>query len=313
VRTAPVVADGLSRGFDGTTVVDDLDLVVEPGQIHGFIGPSGSGKTTTVRMLTGVLAPTGGTVRVLGTDPRRLDTAQRQQIGYMPQLGVLYPHLSISDNLRFTASLYGVSRPKQRIGQVLDLLDLGGKGGTRLEHASGGMQRRVALAAALLHDPSLLFLDEPTSGLDPVLRRTVWQHLQDLRDEGRAIFVTTQIVSEATMCDTVGLLADGHLLADGPPDELRRQADGGDVVDLHTDSRIELEAIEALLAHPSVRRASRTGEDGQTVRVTVIDADTASAELTDELAGRGVTVRLAERYLTPFDDVFVALVERRDV
>ena len=312
MSSAPVVAEDLTRRFGSTTVVDELDLTVDRGQIHGFIGPSGSGKTTTVRMLTGILAPTSGTVMVLGEDPRRLGTEQRQRIGYMPQLGVLYPHLSIGDNLRFVAALYGVRKARERIREVLDLLDLGGHEKLRLENASGGMQRRVALAASLLHRPSLLFLDEPTAGLDPVLRRTVWQHLQDLRDSGCAIFVTTQIVSEATMCDSVGLLADGRLLAHGPPEQLRREAEGGDVVDLHTDQRIDVESIEALLAHDLVDQASRIGEDGTTVRLTVSDADGATGQLSELLADRGVEVRLAERYLTPFDDVFVALVERRD-
>lgn len=309
---APVTADGLTRRFGDRTVVDDLDLVMARDRISGFIGPSGSGKTTTVRMLTGVLAPTEGTVRVFGTDPRRLSTSQRQQIGYMPQLGVLYPHLTVVDNLRFVASLYGVRRRQRRIGEVLELLDMGPHRDLRLEHASGGMQRRVALAAALLHDPLLLFLDEPTSGLDPVLRRTIWAHLQDLRDRGRTVVVTTQIVSEATMCDTVGLIADGALLAEGEPDELRREAEGGDVVDLHTDARIDAAAIEALLAQDVVSTAVRTGRDGRTVRVTVPDAEAAADRLGPVLEAHGLSLRLAERYLTPFDDVFVALVQRRD-
>jgi ABC-2 type transport system ATP-binding protein len=312
MRDPLVVADGLTRRFGDATVVDGLDLVVDHGRIHGFIGPSGSGKTTTVRMLTGILGPSAGSVRVFGTDPRQLDTGQRQRIGYMPQLGVLYPHLSIADNLRFAAALYAVRKPRQRIGEVLDLLDLAGRERTRLAEASGGMQRRVALAAALLHRPDLLFLDEPTAGLDPVLRRSVWGHLQHLRDEGRTIFVTTQIVSEATTCDTVGLLAGGTLVATGTPEELRRTAEGGDVVDLHTDDRVEVEAIQALLAHPSVERAARTGEDGRAVRLTVDDVESAIPALTELLAGQGVRVTLAERYLAPFDDVFVALVQGPD-
>jgi ABC-2 type transport system ATP-binding protein len=306
---APVVARRLSRSFGEHLVVDELDLTVEADTIHGFIGPSGSGKTTTIRMLLGILRPTGGEVRVLGVDPLQMGTDRRRRIGYVPQLGVLYPHLSIGDNLRFAAALYGVRRPRRRIGEVLELLDLGGRQRLRLDRASGGMQRRVALAAALLHDPLLLFLDEPTAGLDPVLRRAVWQHLQDLRDRGRTVVVTTQIVSEAAMCDVVGLLADGSMLATGTPEALRRKAAGGDVVDLHTDRRIEAADVEELLGHPGVRSASRTGEDGQAVRVTLEDADVVTPALVDLLGARGVEVRLTERYLTPFDDVFVALVE----
>ncbi|WP_370324897.1 ATP-binding cassette domain-containing protein [Euzebya sp.] len=312
-RAGPVVrARSVSRRFGSTEVLHDLDLTVPQGSIHALIGPSGSGKTTTVRILTGILAPSEGSVTVFDTDPRQLTTEQRQDIGYMPQLGVLYPELSVNENLRFAASLYGVRKPKQRIAEVLGMLDLGDAGGTRLEHTSGGMQRRVALAAAMLHDPHLLFLDEPTSGLDPVLRQRVWEWLQELRDEGRTVVVTTQIVSEATMCDTVGLIASGRLQADGPPEELRRRAVGGDVVDLHTPELVGTTALEALADRPDVVSAERTGPGGRTVRVVVDDAEQAIADLVPFLADHGVEVRLAERYTTPFDDVFVGLLQLDD-
>ncbi|CAN5140606.1 ABC transporter ATP-binding protein [soil metagenome] len=308
--SAPIVTSGLSRSFGDETVVEELDLEVSEGSVHGFIGPSGSGKTTTVRMMTGVLKPSSGTVEVFGQDPTRLGTDDRRRIGYMPQLGVLYPELSIADNLRFVASLYGVRKPRRRMTEVLELLDMGGTQKMRLDSASGGMQRRVALAAVLQHDPQLLFLDEPTAGLDPVLRRRVWDHFRELREEGRTIFVTTQIVSEATSCDAVCLIADGQLLANGTPEELRRMAHGGEVVDLHTDSRIKGSVLGAVEEHELVTSASRTGADRQTLRIVVEDADAAIAALTALLAEHGVQVRLNERYVAPFDDIFVELLER---
>lgn len=309
---APIVVDSVTRRFDDTVVIDDLDLTVADGSIHGLIGPSGSGKTTTVRMMTGVLAPSEGTIRVLGTDPRLLNTAQRQRVGYMPQLGVLYPELSIRDNLQFVAALYSLRKPDDRIDEVLDALDMGGTQSLRLDKASVGMQRRVALAAALLHDPTLLFLDEPTSGLDPVLRREVWRRLQELGKQGCTVFVTTQIVSEAAMCDQVGLLADGNLLANGPPDELRHQADGGDVIDVHTTTPIDSEALRALEAHPLVREAEPIGRGALTVRLVVEDADEAIEQLGPYLSQHGVDMKMAERFQAPFDDVFVNLLESSD-
>lgn len=306
--TTPISAAGLVRRFGDDTVVADMTLEVPEGTIQGFVGPSGSGKTTTVRMLTGVLDPSAGTARVLGEDPRRLGTADRRRIGYMPQLGVLYPHLRVVDNLRFVASLWGVEAPKDRIDELLDLLGLDGAAGRRLRDCSGGMQRRVALAAALMHGPDVLFLDEPTSGLDPVLRARLWEHFGELRDAGRTLFVTTQIVSEATMCDRVGLIADGRLLADDTPEALRRLANGGEVVTLRAPSRIPTEVLDPLTRHDRVVEVSRVGTDGRVLRLVVEDLEADVEALRAWLAERDVQV-VSERQVDPFDDVFVALLE----
>ena len=309
--SAPIQMLAVDRSFNGHPIIDHLSLAVDEAAIYGFVGPSGSGKTTTLRLLTGVLAPTRGTVLVFGTNPKRLTTGQRRRIGYMPQLGVLYPHLSVADNLKFIASLYGIGRSRKHIDEVLHLVDLSEARSIKLQEASGGMQRRVALAGALLHRPDLLFLDEPTSGLDPVLRQHLWDHFQRLRDEGRTLFVTTQIVSEATMCDRVGLISNGKLLADGTPEELRRLAFGGDVVDLRCAEVVSAATREALRRHPGVSDVGRGDAEGRVVRITVDDAEAASPALTEALHREGHDVRLAERYQAPFDDVFVALLERR--
>jgi ABC-2 type transport system ATP-binding protein len=309
---APVTTDGLARRFDDVTVIKDLSMSFAAGEVHGLIGPSGSGKTTTVRMLLGILPPSEGQVRVFGRDPRELGTAERKRLGYMPQMGVLYPELTIRDNLRFIGSLHGVRKVRGRIDEVLELLDMGGTQDLRLDQASGGMQRRVALAGVLLHEPTLLFLDEPTAGLDPVLRRRVWDHLRDLRDDGCTIIVTTQIVSEATSCDSVDLLAEGEVLAGGRPEELRRLADGGDVLLLHAAERIEPVTLDAVLAHELVHSADVPPGDGLVLRVVVDDADAAMGSLEQMLAERGIELRLTERPVTDFDDVFVALMERSD-
>lgn len=309
--SAPVVTRSLTRTFNGTDVVDDLSLEVQQGAVTGFIGPSGSGKTTTVRMMTGALPPSSGEVRVFGSDPRQLGTADRRRIGYMPQLEVLYPELTIADNLRFVAALYGVKRPSRRMDEVLEMLDMGGTRALRLEEASGGMQRRVGLASVLMHRPHLLFLDEPTAGLDPVLRRSVWDHLRDLAEEGRTIFVTTQIVSEAATCDAVSLIADGRLLATGTPEELRRLAAGGQVIDLHADGPVEEELVGRLAALPDVVGCTPR-EDGRSVRLVVQPhaADGVIEAAEGVLLGAGNGLRVAERHSEAFDDVFVQLLER---
>ena len=305
---AAIAAEGLSKRFGDQVALHPLDLDVAPGTIFGFIGPSGSGKTTAVRLFTGEYAPTGGRVRVLGGDPRKLPTAVRSRIGYMPQAQVLYPYLSLLENLHFMASIYGLPlRRKARLREVLDFVELSGHERKRLQQTSGGMQRRLALAATLVHQPDLLFLDEPTTGIDPVLRRKFWDRFAELRDTGRTLFVTTQIVSEAAECDRVAVLVDGQLLAVDTPDGLRRRAYGGDLLDVTLVDPLDDDDLAAL--QPLVEGVEPLSADRRRVRLRVGEAEAGATLLSEVLSVRGRDVEMVERYLPPFDDVFVALVE----
>jgi ABC-2 type transport system ATP-binding protein len=307
---AIVETEQLTKRFGDEVAVDDLTLSIPPGTIFGFIGPSGSGKTTTVRLLTGVLSPTSGEVRVFGVAPSSFSERERARIGYMPQLSVLFPHLSIIENLRFVASIYGMRwGRRKRLDQALEFVELQDDRRKRLRHASGGMQRRLALAAALVNDPQLLFLDEPTTGIDPVLRRKFWDHFESLRNDGCTVFVTTQYVGEAAYCDKIGVLRKGRLLTVDTPDGLRRQAFGGEVIDLILADRIEQELITDVALLDYVLHAQRTRVDGRGLRVTVEDADPVIPKLQQWLVGRGVHIESVDRYLPPFDDVFVNLVQ----
>ena len=179
-------------------------------------------------------------MRVLGEEPRRFRRQTRERIGYMPQSFTLYPDLTVRENVDFVASLFGMlwrSR-RRRTREVLELVDLWDVRGRRAGRLSGGMQRRLELAGALVHDPALLFLDEPTAGIDPLLRGRVWDELHRLRDEGRTLLVTTQYVNEAESCDQVALIAGGRLIALATPAELRRLAAGGDVIEIETAARV---------------------------------------------------------------------------
>lgn len=305
-----IVARGLRRVFDEEVAVDALDLEVTAGTIYGFVGPSGSGKTTAIRLLIGVDEPTDGEVEVLGTRSTDFDGALRARIGYMPQQSVLFPNLSVRENLSFVASLYGLPlRRGELLRHALEQTELYEHRRKPVRALSGGMQRRLALSAALVHDPDVLFLDEPTAGVDPVLRRKLWDRFEALRDDGRTLFVTTQYVGEAVYCDRVGVLAKGRLVAEGTPDELRRRALGGDVVELTPVSPLDPETSARLAGADGVRDVRRIDE-GRRVRIVVDDADDRLASLQQWAADRGIEVDSLHPEVPPFDDVFAALMQQ---
>ena len=302
-----VVMDGVSVQFPDQLAVDDISLVVPTGAILGLIGPSGAGKTTTIRVLTGALVPTGGTATVLGEEPRHFRRETRERIGYMPQSFTLYPDLTVRENVDFVGSLFGMfffSR-RRRTKEVLQLVDLWEVRGRQAGRLSGGMQRRLELACALVHDPALLFLDEPTAGIDPILRAKVWTELHRLRDAGRTLIVTTQYVNEAESCDRVALIANGRMLALATPDGLRREAVGGDVVVVETAAFFDAEQLAGL---PFVRRVRQDG--ARQLTVVVDDAGTATPDVVEAVKARGGEVTSAREERASFDDVFAALVHR---
>jgi ABC-2 type transport system ATP-binding protein len=298
---------GVTRGFNGTQAVSALDLEIRRGEVVGLIGPSGSGKTTTIRMITGSLSPTSGDVEVLGERPSEFRRRTREQIGYMPQLFSLYPDLSARQNVDFVAAVYGLLlwRRWRRRDAVLKLLDLWQVRGRRAGQLSGGMQRRLELAAALVHQPDLLILDEPTAGVDPLLRRTVWDEIHRLRDGGVTALVTTQYVTEAEECDRVALLSEGRLLAFGTPDELRREALGGEVVEVTMAGLFDAAHLHRSNGVLDVRQ---TGP--KTFELVVDNAATATPDAIQAMSEAGSEVAEVRALRPSFEDVFSALVER---
>ncbi|MGI8829015.1 MAG: ABC transporter ATP-binding protein [Candidatus Limnocylindria bacterium] len=235
----------VTRAFEDGLAVNDLSLDVMPGMILGVVGPSGSGKTTTIRMLTGTLGRTSGDIRVLGEDPMQFSRRTRERIAYMPQLFSLYEDLSAQENVGFVAALYGIGPFKRRrlIRRALDVVDLWDARHRLARDLSGGMQRRLELACALVHSPDVLFIDEPTAGIDPMLRQSIWDELRQLKSEGRTLLVTTQYVSEAEFCDRVALIVDGELVAIDAPDALRQMVFGGDVLQVDTARAVDPELL----------------------------------------------------------------------
>jgi ABC-2 type transport system ATP-binding protein len=224
-RPAPpspaVEAVALRKDFGEIHAVDGIDMSLPPGRIYGLLGPNGSGKTTLIRLLTGLASATAGTAKVLGvTMPSRTNLAR---IGYMTQSDGIYPELSVWENLSFFAALYGQT-DKAQLHAALEFVELDTRAGTPAQDLSGGMRRRLSMACALAHRPTVLFLDEPTVGVDPALRVQFWDHFHRLAADGATLLVSSHVMDEADRCDELLFIRNGHVLAQGTPAELRTRA-----------------------------------------------------------------------------------------
>lgn len=281
----------LSKRYGPVQVVAPLSLTVPPGIVFGYLGPNGAGKTTTLRMLSGVLTPTGGTGRVAGaplTDPDGV----KARIGYANQAASVYTDLTVEENLRFKAALY---LPPQAVpaavDRTLDRLGLRPWRGHLARALSGGWRQRLSIGTAIVHGPQVLFLDEPTAGLDPVARRGLWDAIYALTGEGTTVFVTTHYMDEAERCQQVALIASGRILAQGPPEQLRAGLPGV----RYALRALNLNAaLHAARATPGVQGAWIIGDE---VRVTAADPgpETVLAALGD-----------LRRVPASLEDVFVA-------
>ena len=265
---AIITATGLTKRFGAFTAVDDLRLSVEAGAIFAFLGANGSGKSTTIRMLIGLLEPTAGTIWVDGINviehPRRV----RDRIGYMGQKVSLYQGITLRENVEFYAGLYGIDGAKleSRWGAVRERFALGDAEGERPESLPAGLRQRAGLALATLHEPRLLFLDEPTAGVDVASRDLFWQIIQDESDAGRTVFVTTHFLEEADYCDHISFIADGRLVANATPEQLR--AANSDGYRIRVDAALSDAAIASL--ESAGFAAARSG-DGVTLRRPQLD------------------------------------------
>lgn len=213
----------LTKKFGKLTAVNNITFSIKAGEIFGFLGANGSGKSTTIRMLCGILTPTSGNGRVLGFDITSQAEKIKQNIGYMSQKFSLYEELTVDENLNFYAGIYGLndSEKSRRKQEIIELTNLAGRENHRAGNLSGGWKQRLALGCALIHRPALLFLDEPTAGVDPVSRRIFWEIIQYLTKQDVTILVTTHYMDEAELCDSVGFIHSGNLVAFGAPEDLK--------------------------------------------------------------------------------------------
>lgn len=298
---------GLTKRFGRLTAVDHVDLGIPRGSIYGFLGPNGSGKTTTIRMLAGLLLPSEGDIRVLDLSIPRDAEALKRRIGYMTQSFSLYEDLSVMENLNFIAGIYALprQRSRERIQSLLDEYQLRELAKQRAGSMSGGQRQRLALAAATLHEPELLFLDEPTSAVDPQSRRDFWEKLFELSDAGTTILVSTHYMDEAERCHQLAILHLGRLAAHGAPPELMENIDAR-VVRVETqDPRSGARVLENT---PGIIGVSQIGK---LLRVQATpEGDDPVARVQGALEAAGIQADCRE-VKANLEDVFVAATRDR--
>ena len=297
-----VEVDGLTRVFGDFVAVDHIDLRVQPGTVFGFLGPNGAGKSTTIRMLCGILRPTAGRAIVGGFDIARQSDALKSSIGYMSQKFSLYEDLSVAENLRFFAGIYGVHGAQRdaRIAWALQMADLTGREQMMTAELAGGWRQRLALGCAVLHEPPILFLDEPTSGVDPASRRDFWEMIGVLAERGTTVFVTTHFMDEAEHCDELALIYGGKIVAAGSPSRLKREHVSQTLLEVECSDLMQ--AYGALKRLPAIRSVALFGN---ALHVTADDEDAARAAI----AASGVAVHRVERIEPSLEDAFVAIIE----
>jgi ABC-2 type transport system ATP-binding protein len=306
---------GLARRFGKTIAVAGLDLRVQRGEIFGLVGPDGAGKTTTIRMLAAILEPTGGSARVMGYDVAKEDEAIKRRMGYMAQQFSLYGDLTVGENMDFYADIFqlkGVER-SERIERLLRFAGLAEFTDRRAAHLSGGMQKKLALACALLHRPDVIFLDEPTTGVDPVSRREFWDILTELHLDGVTIFVSTPYMDEAERCSRVGLMYQGRLIVCDTPASIKGMM-AGDLIELRpsdgvTASGQALRRARGILAElPCVLEVQTYGD---LIHVFVTHGEMDQTTVVRALQEGGLTATGVRRTNPRMEEAFISLIRRQ--
>ncbi|MFQ5741455.1 MAG: ATP-binding cassette domain-containing protein [Acidobacteriota bacterium] len=303
--TPSVSVNGLVRRFGDFVAVDHIDFQVWRGEIFGFLGSNGAGKTTTIRMLCGLLRPSAGEASVGGFDVYTQAERIKQTIGYMSQRFSLYDELTVAENLSFFSGVYRVrgSTGRRRRKEVLDLMGLQERRATLTGLLPGGWKQRLALACAIAHEPSILFLDEPTSGVDPIARRSFWDLIYQLSEQGRTVFVTTHYMDEAEYCHRLALMHDGRIIAMDTPSALRRSLTKHHLMRL--DSTEPLETLRLLEDREEIVDAAVFGAG---LHLQVKDPVVARQVIEDVLQAERIGIKRLEIIEPSMEDVFVSLI-----
>jgi len=306
--------------FGKFVAVDDVSFYVNKGEVYGWLGPNGAGKTTTIRMLLGLLKPTSGEARVLGYDPATQAKAMQEHVGYMSQLFTLYQDLTARENIRFYGQAYGLSRARlrQREAEILEMAGLQGRENSLTANLSGGWKQRLALGCAIVHEPDVLFLDEPTAGVDPISRRQFWDLIYGMAKQGVTILVTTHYMDEAELCQRVGFLSRGKLVALATPSELKQTQMYGQVLEINIDDpdqamRVLLDAQERgkIPGDPGGIPLDEVALYGAQIHAVVPDAEAYKPEIASLLAEAGVVTHAIVWIAPTLEDVFISAVKSR--
>ena len=305
----PVVAEGLVRDFGDLRAVDGIDLEVDAGEIFGFLGPNGAGKSTTVRMLVTLLRPTAGVARVAGFDVVTESTAVRRSIGVALQDAAIDPLMTGNELLHLQAILHGLGTKMahERSGELLARVGLTAAADRRVGTYSGGMRRRLDLALALIHRPTVLFLDEPTTGLDPTSRQAVWEEVRNLNDEGTTVFLTTQYLEEADqLAGRVAIIDGGRIVREGDPETLKDEV-GDPTLRVEVADPVMCDTAAAVLATFGDPRPARSGR----LAIGLRGGAGSLAAVVRALDDQGVQVGHVELDSPSLDDVFAEATGRR--
>ncbi len=315
-----VTALGLTKKFGDFTAVRGVSFDVYPGEIFGFLGPNGSGKTTTIRMTLGLLKPSAGSVSVLGLDTRKEAGNIRPRVGYMSQRFSLYNDLTVMQNLRFYGAAYGLEKSllEVRIQEALKMSGLEGREDTQTRALSGGWRQRLALSAAILHRPEVLFLDEPTAGVDPISRRAFWDLLYQLvtpspengkRSSGVCVFVTTHYMDEAEHCHRLAFIQHGEIIAYGSPADIKRQAMQGQVLEIAvSDAAKTVRTLRRAQADQSLP-IDEVELYGSLVHVIGEDIANHTASIAKILEDAQINIEQMEMIAPSLEDVFIACMK----
>ena len=302
-----IETENLSRSFKEVRAVDGVNLTVRRGEILGLVGPDGAGKTTTIRMLCAIMDPTEGSARVAGFDTVTQSEQIKRRIGYMAQRFNLYGDLSVMENLDFFADVFQVRgrerrERKERLLQFAQLTEFRKR---RAAHLSGGMQKKLALACTLIHQPEIIFLDEPTTGVDPVSRREFWDILTELHMQGITIFISTPYMDEAERCSRVALIYEGRIVVCDEPERIKSQV-AGDLAELRPS---DLRRAEETIA--KVEGVLEIQTYGDLLHVFVDDFTTSRARLLDALQAAGIEVLSLRQTRPRMEETFISLVQRQ--
>lgn len=304
-----VAVQDLERRFGSFVAVNRVSFEVARGEIFGFLGPNGAGKSTTIRMLCGLLAPSGGAGTVAGLDIRTDQERIKANIGYMSQKFSLYEDLTVEENIDFYGGIYRIAPAKKRARKewVIQMAGLREHRRSRTGTLSGGWKQRLALGCAILHEPPIVFLDEPTSGVDPISRRAFWNLIYELAGQGVTVFVTTHYMDEAEYCDRIALIYRGELIANGSPETLKTRFMRDEVLEIACERPHE--ALSEVEQSPGVKEAALFGKGLHAVTAPGAEA---AAAVGARLRARGFRVERVERIVPSLEDVFVSLIETHD-